>query len=542
MIRTPVHLLSQTVFRKECKNLYTYIIIDDEELTRCGTKEKLSSLSQLACCIGEAGNGEDGLQLVRTMHPDIVITDMKMPVLGGEKLLPVLSAEFPEIHIIVISGYQDFEYSRQAVRAHAIDYILKPFSADDILNAMKQTILRIQNASDTANRIRESEDYKESLYLAQDIRLLQRALQGYEHEDIVLTSTRLSFIKRSSFWYLFLLHAQTPLAEDEIQNFLSEHEYQNLCLYVSHNHASNMGYMLFFFPEQGSVLPALKHASQEISCFLQAQGISLSVGISQRHQQLCELNIASKEALQALNLRPVLSAPGICFFDEMTVRDRPAADSWPEEERLLFYIESGQTEAVRNLTKDFFDYYKRVPGITLGDLKYLCLLFANRVKSMLNYYVSHLYAFSRDTNIQHLMDTMFTFTELEEYYLQFFSTVAKALASDNVYSDGDIVNNVKTYMERNYSNDITVEFVASLFHMNRSYLSHIFKQKQGMAFKEYLNLLRLQHAKELLLHTDRKLYQISSAVGYDNVRSLYRVFKKFEHTTPEQFREDSIES
>lgn len=517
--------------------MYTYIIIDDEELTRIGTKEKLSSITDQAICIGEADNGEKGLLLVQTLHPDIVITDMKMPVLGGEKLLPILAEKYPEIYIIVISGYQDFEYSRQAIRARAVDYILKPFGAEDIIRAVKQAISSIADDSFTADQIRESESYKEALHYAQDTELLQQMIQGYEPENMEFSSTRLSFIGTNSSWYFILIQADSTLSEEDIQNFFTDHEYNGTCLYLPHKHASNLGFLLLFFPGNAPLRARnlLDHITSELIVFLHAQGENVFCGVSQLHQTLSQLHLAYKESIQALNQK-TLSTDRTLFLSEHPSSPGSSPGIWPEENRLLFYIESAQTEEVHQLTQELFAFYRTFSQATLEEIKFHLLRLTSQLKLMMNFYVPQISPGSRDSSIQNMLDTMFSLTELEDYFLQFFTTLATSLQKDNIYSDSDIVVNVRTYIDHNYQKEITVEFVASLFHMNRSYLSHIFKKKQGQSFKDYLNLVRLEHAKILLKQTDKKIYQVATAVGYDNVRSLYRIFKKMEHTTPEQYR------
>lgn len=517
--------------------MYTYIIIDDEELTRIGTKEKLSSITDQALCVGEADNGEKGLRLVQMFHPDIVITDMKMPVLGGEKLLPILAEKYPDIYIIVISGYQDFEYSRQAIRARAVDYILKPFSAEDIICAVKQAISAIQDDSFTADQIRESESYKEALHYAQDTELLQQMIQGYELENMEFTSSRLSFVGINSFLYFILLQSDSLLSEDVIQSFFADHEYNGMCLYLPHKHAANLGFLLLFFPENIPLRSRnlMEHITKELVFFLHAQGENVSCGVSQFHRALSQLHQAYKESIQALNQK-TLSDNRALFLSENPTASVSGPGIWPEENRLLFYIESAQTEEVHQLTRELFTFYRTFSQAALETIKFHLLRFTSQLKLMMNFYVPQISPSSRDSSIQNMLDTMFSLTELENYFLQFFTTLATSLQKDNIYSDSDIVVNVKTYIDHNYQKDISVEFVASLFHMNRSYLSHIFKKKQGQSFKDYLNLVRLEHAKSLLKQTNKKIYQIATAVGYDNVRSLYRVFKKMEHTTPEQYR------
>lgn len=94
-------------------------------------------------------------------------------------------------------------------------------------------------------------------------------------------------------------------------------------------------------------------------------------------------------------------------------------------------------------------------------------------------------------------------------------------------------------MQRNYRKALTQEFVASLFYLNRSYLSSLFKARTGEKFVDYLNDIRIIKAQELLSGSNQKMYQISHAVGYDNVKYFFRIFKKKTGMTPEEFRERS---
>ena len=102
--------------------MYTYIVIDDESLIRKGTIKKLQPMEDRITCIGEADNGKAGIELIQEVHPDIVILDMQMPIMGGKELLPYLAENYPDMPLIVISGYRDFDYVKQAISAAAIDY------------------------------------------------------------------------------------------------------------------------------------------------------------------------------------------------------------------------------------------------------------------------------------------------------------------------------------------------------------------------------------------------------------------------------------
>lgn len=516
--------------------MYRYIVIDDEKFTRIGTIGKLEGMSNRLICAGEASNGEQGLSLIEEVHPHIVITDMKMPVLGGEQLLPILAKNYPDIYIIVISGYQDFEYSRQAIRANAIDYILKPFGEEDIIHAVTQAIDRIENASVMKDCIKESEDYKEALCYSQDIDILRAMIDGYSKASPQLSSSRLDFISRCCQWQFITLHSKDILPENDIQRFLSEKEYNSMCVYLPHRHAQNLGYLLVFYSSgiREDSRYVCTHLLQELDSYLMSESSLLLGGISNLHSALEDMHTAFKESIQSLNQKKINDTNRIFFHTAAKpVSNLPL---WSHEDELLFYIESGKTESVTNLVTDLFDHYRSLSNIRLYEIKYNCQSLANQVKLMLNQYIEQITINSSDSSVQNMLDTMFSLDELYSYYLQFFTTISNLLSKDNVYSDSDIIVNVRTYIERNYQKDISVEFVASLFHMNRSYLSHIFKKKQGISFGDYLNLVRLKQAKSQLEKTDKKMHQIAKSAGYDNVRSLYRAFRKFEHTTPEQYR------
>jgi len=134
------------------------------------------------------------------------------------------------------------------------------------------------------------------------------------------------------------------------------------------------------------------------------------------------------------------------------------------------------------------------------------------------------------------LNLIFRFQELEEYFEQIFKNMSMAFENAGFYSEKDVLENVKNYIDLHYEKDLTQEFVASLFRLNRSYLSSAFKARMGISFVDYVNLVRVSHAKELLRGTSKKMYQIAQAVGYENVKYFFRVFKKIEGITPEQYR------
>ena len=202
----------------------------------------------------------------------------------------------------------------------------------------------------------------------------------------------------------------------------------------------------------------------------------------------------------------------------------------------MFRIEAGMTEEISSLLEDLFHYITELPTCTLYDAKNYLFALADQTKLIMTRYFDQVDPNSINSSVQNILNTMFSLKEIKEYYLQFFTNISKILAEKSVYATDNTIEKMKIYIERNYQKDLTIEFISSLLYMNRSYLSHLFKEKTGDTFINYVNSVRLLKAKQLLKDTDKKLYTIAKAVGYDNVKYFFRVFKRYEKVTPEQYR------
>ena len=200
--------------------MYKYVIIDDELLTRKGTIEKLAPVANILQCTGEAEDGEQGLQLIEAVHPDLVITDMKMPVMDGTALLPVLAERYPEIALIVISGYQDFEYMRQAIYAKAIDYILKPFSTEDIVESVKKVIKKMELKETESIKSRLETEHYEKSQENYDLGIIRNIIEGHSTGNGDFVSRKIRFMFQERKIILITLYSEKNIRPEEIEYFM----------------------------------------------------------------------------------------------------------------------------------------------------------------------------------------------------------------------------------------------------------------------------------------------------------------------------------
>ena len=513
--------------------MYTYIVIDDEELTRKGTIAKLKPLKDMVECVGEAGDGKEALLLIESTDPDIIITDMNMPNISGAILLPMLAESYPDKPIIVISGYKDFEYTKQAIRAKAVDYLLKPFGRDDIGASVHKAINYIKSAAQIRSTLSDQEQEKENACYEYDIQALKNLILGYHSEALKLTSKRLSFINNTHNFILMTLHSPELLNENQIHDYLQENGFGDLALFLQYTNNRHLGFFILFIPEQ-SVLNPVSVCSQIAGNFEEQFDSRILAGISRVHDELFHLHDAFLETVTALDCRTLTDSRHICIYEGE--KNAVCHFKWCREEELLFRIETGEGETIPTLVDELFLYLKEFEGATYLDIKYYCYQLSESTRTILYHYFDQPPATSIYTSTQSLLNTMFTVDEMKEYYLQFFINISKFLYDNNIYASDDTISKIRLYIEKNYYKDLSLELLSSFFYLNRSYLSHLFKSRTGQNFVDYLNDVRIEKAKLLLMNSDKKMYQIAKATGYDNIKYFFRIFKKKTGVTPEQWK------
>lgn len=298
-----------------------------------------------------------------------------------------------------------------------------------------------------------------------------------------------------------------------------------------------IGFLILFLPPEKPVKAEnlIRQITDALLTLARQHESPLLIGISHIHSDLMELHAAFSETSDALNQQK-LNGPSLCSY---AYNDNTPARQvvWDQEDKFLFYVEAGNQEEIRKLTGQLFEWFCSIPSFTLHDAKYYCYYLSSQCRDILDYYLEQ-NSTKSSGSVQNVVSRLFRIEELRDYYLQFFLNIAEMLRPKSIYAQDDVIENVRIYMKHNYQKSLTQDFIASLFYLNRSYLSTLFKQKTGMKFIDYLNDIRIEKASELLEHSDRKMYQISKAVGYDNPKYFFRIFKKKMGCSPEQYRKE----
>lgn len=517
--------------------MYKFIIVDDESLIRRGMLKKIqsSSFGDQLRFVGEADNGWEGLELIRQVDPDIILTDMRMPEMDGKSFLKLIQQDYPNKKVIVISGYSDFEYMKEAISAKVVGYLLKPFSREEIHETLGKAIQLIEAERSVQQQIEFNEIEREEISYSSDLQSLCNLILGIHHKEkaLNLRSSKLQMLTQADRFMLTTVYSTDKLdAAPEI------HE---SCIYIPHSQNDHMGFFLWFLSDAEVDIPGISsQIAERISWQLNKQMSGETVlGVSRIKSALMQLDEAYEETITALNVRSIAVNQKINYYSG----EKPASDAllWEKTDELLFFLESGHAAKVSELTLELFDFFHSMPTVTLSEIKNTCWNLIQEVRKLLHNYFHPIGNHSSSSSFDTVLASTFDIQTIKTYLLQVLPSIADMLNNQSVYSSENLVDNIKTYIQKNYNKELTLDRISSLFFINPSYCSYLFKEKTGINFIDFVNKVRIDHAKILLKNTDDKVYKIAKALGYDNTKYFFRVFKKATGCTPEEFRGSGAE-
>lgn len=508
------------------------LIVDDELLVRQGIKHHLDWEQQGFRIVGEAANGQEALKLVEQLSPHIVITDIVMPVMDGEEFTRVLKARYPQVEVIVLSSFGEFEYVRSTFQSGVADYILKPkLETEELLQVLQRTARKIPGLS-----LQEAE--RGGLPLD---RQLERLIDGYEPEEgdeqlasafpydrFLLTGTDVGPIAGEPEGVLAGLAGGLESQLHELPFQVRSHPIYTggrqlliLLNYPGSHQAELIDAVCGYARLKAEAMPETTWAIG--GEFAELSGLGKAYRDDWQKLLGFRFYFPGKIVLQANVLPPVTALP---VFDM---------------KELLSGIKRGQAENV-------FARLKELAAVAAGN--YLQTPF--EFKSFLGNAVFHvtLAALELHREAKELDGLKYAyFKAIDEARdaagaLQAFHAFldeVEPLIAARVPLPGD--GNMKLlldYIDEHYGEPLTLSSLSRHFHFNPSYLSSYFSTHNDEGFSEYLNRIRITKAMELLCSDGLSISEIGSRVGYSDPSYFTKVFKKQTGLSPREFRRQQL--
>lgn len=525
------------------------LIVDDEPLVQIGIKSMLhwQDLGIEVC--GTAMNGEVAFQMIEELSPDIVITDIKMPILNGLDLVKKSRDTFGSIPLfIVLTSYEEFSLIRQAISYQAIDYLVKlELDAAGLESAIRRALERLEElrASEAyrqagGNTLLQSYDYKDKFFM----RLLHNLFDNSEQFHIQAKDLKLDFSDRCYLAVHGEIHSDTAAAMDAtrqsnlyssslqmIQEILNKHlPCHVLSLDKSHFavifHASSDSDLSL-----SNIQKALDNACTMVHNYF---NVWLTLGIGNIADEALKISVSYQEARQAFNLSN-REMPCTPFSSVNKDSFRNAFNIAVFKGALTQAFEEFDTDVLYKTLSEITELFAANPQRHIQAVDASCNILYLALSLLPNGEESLQEIFSSYPNGYRSIYKMETVLEVTNWLNTLRDGLCELLKSKRKTYKDHVISNVQKYINAHIEDKLSLNDVAAVFGLSPNYLSALFKKNCSIGFSEYITQRKISRAKTMLLEQNMKIYEAADRLGFESAFYFSKVFKKVEGISPREY-------
>ncbi|GLX67357.1 response regulator [Paenibacillus glycanilyticus] len=545
--------------------MYRVLIIDDEEPLREAIRILGDWKGLEVSEVLEATDGKMGLELLAQQNIDLVMVDMKMPGMSGAELLQVLERDYPDLPAIVISGYNDFEYTRQAIRSKVVDYLLKPINRLDLNAALRKAVDLLE-----ARRVRESEfinrnitlnmslpKLKEKMYLS----IIDRSFRSQTNEAflpligaddpdnrfaaVVLRMLNMEQVRKARF------HSDVDLLHFAVANMLNEiaGEYFQAFSFASPKQDRELIVILTMKGayQEDIAYRSLHQMNKALAALQELLGIIAVAGIGSPCTAIMEIASsyeAAKASVSGVDLMRLKGYHVASNTAQKAGQDQEIPLLSGRVQLLRTALEAGNTAGARTIVAEALKKGSD-REFTLGEAD----LMVARFIVLMNDFSLELGVTREKLPLMEEHPVRFMglsddfasyeqFSAIMEDALSFYlEQIRHAQSANRPFEIGDI----KAYIDNRYFEDIKISMFADKYFLSREYIMKLFKQQFGCGIHEYVQRVRMDKAKELLDDPGLKIQDISEMLGFKDKNYFSKAFRNYFSISPTEYRTASKE-
>lgn len=516
--------------------MFKIIFVDDESIIRNGISNCIPWGDNGFDMVGVFEDGQQAYNYIKNNPVDVVLTDINMPEMDGLTLSKLLYEEFPDIMVLLLSGYDDFEYAQKALENQVREFLLKPITAEELTQTLSRINSELKNAQNERNKQKEMEEK-----LAQSIPLLKERFFN------MLVSGKISkdnYQIRSEYVKWRDLGAYYQVSIIDIPDSWSELE--RITLYEFIKGFKNTYDELFFSFDDNIVLLSQEEDSsildksnaELVKCIFSYSNSNVSdqvsIGCGEIIQSISMLQDSYKGARNAIDYSRVLGVPQILFIKD--VRDEKKI--LPERfnnllSEVIIQLKEGKKDASLDAIRSLFRYLEK-HFISRNEI----YIYYDRINNALLTFINDMgLKFSVEIPINYFNNRSLSIASAENVFIKMIEEIEEQI----VIRRNDIlvsrIDKSREIIEKRYSEPgFSLQDICNDLYLSTSQFSFIFKEGTGQTFVEYLTNFRVEQAKILLKTTDKKVYEIAEDVGYNDSRYFSIIFKKQTGITALEYR------
>lgn len=531
---------------------YTVLLVDDEEEAIQVIMKKINWEQLGFSVIGFANNGVKALEMVEEFQPDVVVTDIKMPYMDGMELSNRVKAEFPATKILLFTGFDEFEYAKEAIHLEVEEYILKPVNSVELTRIFTELKIKLdQEISEKRNVEILQNYYMESLPLLQ-ADFYSALIEGRVQEEEIpryLSDCQISFV--GPLFCCLVIHISSRQAPGDMSPMLlatsvRKQAQERLEEKWQAKSFSYLGNTVFItqFKNENDVSELTDECDRFCKYARRMIGAVVTVGIGQVCKNMMELPRSYSSAWEAVSYRAIYGAAKAINIKEIVPRnvDKSGLSNDAELSELFKMIRVGSGEDVveaanrylgsisfpdKSLQQHHVDIMELVSTLYRFSVNHDIAL-EGHMEDMKKLYNS-LLDFEPDALQKWLVDTCLSF---REQLIHVRSNSTKSL-----------VSRAREYVCSHYGDaELSLDNICEALGVSNSYFSTIFKKETGNSFIGYLTDYRMDWASRLLIETNEKSYMIAKQVGYSDPNYFSYVFKRRFGVSPSKYRTEHADS
>lgn len=526
-------------------------LVEDEFVIREGIKKNIDWEGHGYEFCGEASDGELAFPMIKKEKPDIVITDIRMPFMNGLELSKLIKKEMPWIEIIILSGFEEFEYAKEAIKLGVAQYLTKPISGEDLLKEIDVLSTKIEeNKREREIREKYLSEMKEDTVNDRKIFFEKLVTASESAADLIQAAEKLE-INISAIYYNIMLskifvksQGQDVFShrilsiEEELENTIDE---DSVIMFDRDLEGKAFLFKADTKEQLDEVIEDFCEKAKDI--FSKYDEIEYFGGIGECAERLRDVPHSFETANKAFTKRYFTNESAFIRNEEISVRD--ISDD-------KFDVENFDVKNLdRSKISEFLKFGDGAETEYFVD-EYFAAIGSNAIRSQIfrqyiimdiyftvSEFVEGLSVNKEDQNLSGFKPDLIRTEEESRNYIVSIINKGIELREGNVSDrNNDVVDSIRKYIEENYADEeLSLNSMASHVNFSPNHLSMVFSQQTGNTLIKYLTDFRMNKAKELLKCTNKKSSEISIMVGYKDPHYFSYLFKKTQGVTPTQFRE-----
>lgn len=528
-------------------------LVEDESVIREGFRDKIPWEQYGFQLVGEAGDGEMALPMIRKLKPDLLITDIKMPFMDGLSLSEIVKEEFPKIKIIIISGYDDFEYARQAIKAGVDQYLLKPITRTTLRGVLLEMKEKIEQGMEQKDYQAQYQDEVQEFEQFSLRRFFEKILEGKLSVKEIYEEAAAQSLQLTASCYnllLFSIYEKAEVSSRESRERLIRKQEE-----VFHYFLRHPQYILFRFNVScyGVLIKSEQSQMEELTenslahlkkvCTPEEDHLEWYVAVGTEVERLSMLPQCYKDANHYFAYRFI--KPGLHVLSETTLSDCLAGQGEKnigtvdfmqmDPEIIRDFLSRGEDKEIHDFVESYLYNIQNAlksrmfRSYVILNIRFAVVAFLESIGADQAEYLEE---------IEHAVQMIRSEdSEIFEYFAGMLETAMGIRDRINSCQGGKMLKKALDYIDDHYDCDtLSLNLVAENIGMSASYLSAIFSQNMQKTFVEYVTEKRIEKAKKLLKQTDKNSGEIAKEVGYKDSHYFSFVFKKLQGCSPREYR------